>query len=92
MYNVFDRFFFREISIHKCQTKYVNNFWDKEEIIKASIILECYSWLDQRKLENNFKCQEHGHFLVQISVDELIYEKGNRGYEAAVQNASSKHR
>ena len=45
---------------------------DKEGIRKASIILECYSWLDQRKLENNFKCQEHGHFLVQISVDGLI--------------------
>ena len=28
--------------------------------------------------------------LVQIYVDVLIYEKGNRGYEAAVQNALSK--
>ena len=28
---------------------------------------------------------------VQIYVDGLIYEKGNRGYEASVQNASSKH-
>ena len=31
-------------------------------------------------------------FFVQINVDGLMQEKGNRGYEAAVQNALSKHR
>ena len=31
-------------------------------------------------------------FLIHINVDGLIHEKGNRGYEAAVQNALNKHR
>ena len=41
MYNVFDRVFFPEISIHKCHTKFINNYLDKEGIRKALIILEC---------------------------------------------------
>ena len=54
MYTVCDRFFFPEISIHECHAKYTTNYLDKDGIMKASIFLECYSWLEQRKLENNF--------------------------------------
>ena len=57
---VCDRFFFQEISIHECHAKYTTNYLAKDGIMKASIFLECYSWLEQRKLENNFKCQEYG--------------------------------
>ena len=33
---------------------------DKDGIMNDLIFLKCYSWLEQRKLENNFKCQEYG--------------------------------
>ena len=93
MFNVFDRVFFPEINIHKCHTKYMNNFLDKEGIMKALIILKCYSWLDKKKiLKIILNAKNMVAFYVQINVDGLIYEKGNRGYKAAVQNACSKHR
>ena len=44
-----------------------------------------------KKLENNFKCHEYGLTFCTHLHKGIDVWKGNRGYKAAVQNASSNY-